>query len=218
MKRIALSLLLVLPLLFVGCDKENNTTGNGTPSGNQQTSVVEFSFAKLNTWIGKDTTTIINELTSLGFTSGRPYGKNSTISYTLIDQATMMMIECDMTADDNGIVKSVQLSRFLSGQTTASNIALMKQLVSEERTLLQDELLVNSSGNIHITDNDNPSFVSWEELQTEMEKYVNNNDLGLNWYDVYTLHSAYVMLQNSVYEDLVSTAQTIALIANGSYQ
>ncbi len=218
MKRIALSLLLVLPLLFVGCDKENNTTGNGTPSGNQQTSAVEFSFAKLNTWIGKDTTTIINELTSLGFTSGRPYGKNSTISYTLIDQATMMMIECDMTADDNGIVKSVQLSRFLSGQTTASNIALMKQLVSEERTLLQDELLVNSSGNIHITDNDNPSFVSWEEFQTEMEKYVNNNDLGLNWYDVYTLHSAYVTLQNSVYEDLVSTAQTIALIANGSYQ
>ena len=219
MKRIALSLLLALPLIFVGCDKENNTTGNGSnPSRNQQTSAVEFSFVKLNTWLGEDTTTIINELTTLGFTSGRPYGKNSTISYTLIDQASLMMIECDLTADENGIVKSAQLSRFLSGQSTASNIALMKQLVTEERTLLQDEMLVNSYGDIHITDYDHPSFESWDEFQTELEKYVNNNDLGFNWYDAYTIHSAYVMLQNNVYEGQVSTSQTIALITNGSHR
>lgn len=211
MKRIALSLIIALPLMFVGCSKENNTTGNDTnPTGNQQTVSSEFSFNQLNTWLYMSKSEVVSQLTAADFTEGMPYRKNET--YTRTNITTGEMLICNMRADSTGGINAISLTRMTNGGSTATSIEFIKTYVGQLKELLKDEDMVQCQGEIQVNEYVHPSYPTWDEFVAGMEEYSDSTDLGLNWIEYHTERGGFVYCQATEYDNFTTNTEWIQLI------
>ena len=203
-------MLIALPLLFAGCDKENNdSAASGTASD-------LLNFETLDKMIGTDATTLSNQLLQMGFTN---FSMSAAVpySYMLQNPTSMEMLLCQLNVED-GVVHGINIVQFALAQSLDASITTFRSYVGQEQQLYIGRERIQNMGQLAWDDTfDSDSEVDGSAEYTSLEEMLafvaSESHLfwEIAWIDVYQGRTAVVGVEYDALQYGDQSIQTLIL-------
>lgn len=176
-KQLFITLMIMLPLLFAGCEKEDKTQETFPPQ--------YIDFVIINSWIGTSEADVANELLQLGFEKEEGYD-----NYTYLSMDPYYFVSCWLSPTDE-IIQSAGTSYTINVDSYSTTLEAFKNRVMQERQLFKDNRPENASGHIRWSDRDDDethteSYNSFEALVSAAAGMNSKNYVELLWDDFYS--------------------------------
>ena len=182
MKRTLYVLLLAIPMVLSGCDKEDIDSTSVPPQ--------YIDFARINSWIGSSVDNVDNELLQLGFVKEDGYD-----NYTYLSEEPYYFVSCGTFSTD-GIVQGANTQYITNADSYSITFEVFKDCVRQERQLFNDNNLEYSSGKIRWVNTDDDedhteNHDSYEALLSAAAGISDKRYVELDWTDYYSDRTAF---------------------------
>lgn len=175
-KQLFITLMITLPLLFAGCEKENKTQETFPPQ--------YIDFVIINSWIGTSEADVANELLQLGFEN------NGYDDYTYLSMEPYYFVSCSPISTD-GIIQGATTQYIINADSYSITLEAFKDRIKQERHLFNGNDPESSGGDIKWLDADGDeyqieNFTSYEAMLSAAAGMSGKQYVELLWQDYYS--------------------------------